>query len=153
MERKLVLLEHEIAGLKKNNDEIERLRKELAESDNKRMRMRTEYEEKMEFFRKENWRLTEEIKKHNEEFHREQKNKEDQINRLENDKKNLIKKKNKDDINKAYTITRLTYLEEETKRLKEEKKKIQDKNVNELRIQTEKLLDENLALKKQIHDL
>ena len=64
--------------------------------------------------------------------------------------KGLIRKKNRDDINKAYTVTRLIYLEEEMKRLKEQKKKIKDKNENELRIQTEKLLDENLVLKSKL---
>ena len=65
--------------------------------------------------------ITEEYEKKIEEFRKDQRNQGDLINQisgLENDKKNLIKKKSKDDINKAYTITRLTYLEEETKRLK-----------------------------------
>ena len=120
------------------------------------MRLRSEYEEKLEVLRKENWKLTEEIRTHNEQFHKEKKEKEDLINRIsgiESENKGLKKKKNKDDINNAYTITRLTYLEEEMKRLKEEKKKIKDKDLGELKIQVEKLLDESMNLKKQIHDL
>ena len=39
------------------------------------------------------------------------------------------------------------------KRLKQEKKKIKDKDLGELKIQVEKLLDESMNLKKQIHDL
>ena len=39
------------------------------------------------------------------------------------------------------------------RRIKEEKRKIKDKSNNELKAQLEKLLDENMSLKRQINDL
>lgn len=65
----------------------------------------------------------------------------------------MNKKKQVNDLNTEYAILRLAFLEEEALRHKKEKDTLLTKDINQLRAEIEKLLAENLSLKKYISDL
>ena len=78
-----------------------------------------------------------ELAKHNQEFH-SNKDKMDRLNFMVNDLegryKKLEKKKKISDLNEQDALAKIIFLESESKRLKDDKDRIQNRDINDLKI-------------------